>query len=81
MGASEVELIRQVARASREIAAIPGPRDPRPAPPGRNPNPLRTPRSQTGDTDGGLAGEILADFHRADEPGQETPPSQQEGKG
>ena len=50
------EVLRQVARALRELAAIPGPTDPRPPAPGAKVNGAR----DGGETRGGLAGHILA---------------------
>lgn len=50
------EELRQVARAARELAAIPGPNDPRPPAPGAKVNGRR----EGGETRGGLAGRILA---------------------
>jgi hypothetical protein len=52
------ELLRQIARATREIAAMPGPKEPKPVAPGQ--------RRRNGDghedgrTGGGIAGQILA---------------------
>jgi hypothetical protein len=50
------ETLRQVARAIRELASIPGPNDPRPPVPGAKVNGVR----DGGETRGGLAGKILA---------------------
>jgi hypothetical protein len=50
------EALRQVARAVRELACIPGPSEPRPPAPGAKLNGVR----QGGETRGGLAGRILA---------------------
>ncbi len=50
------EALRQVARALRELAAIPGPNDPRPPAPGAKINGVRN----GSETRGGLAGKILA---------------------
>lgn len=49
--------LREIARAVREIAAIPGPRDPRPVPPGAKKDGKR----EGGETRTGLAGDILRD--------------------
>jgi hypothetical protein len=49
------EALRQLARAIREFSSIPGPRDPRPPPPGVKVNGTRN----GGETRGGLAGPIL----------------------
>jgi hypothetical protein len=54
------EALRQVARALRELASIPGPNDPRPPVPGAKVNGAR----DGSETRGGLAGKILA-AHRA----------------
>ncbi len=53
------EALRQVARAIRELASIPGPNEPRPAPPGAKVNGIR----DGGETRGGVAGRILAASH------------------
>ncbi|HTA98825.1 MAG TPA: hypothetical protein VK730_14430 [Solirubrobacteraceae bacterium] len=50
------EELRQVARALRELAALPGRQDPRPPAPGAKMNGRR----EGGETRGGLAGRILA---------------------
>lgn len=54
------ERIRQLARATREIAALPGPSDPRPAAPGQRKDGKR----EGGETRGGLPGPLLADHRR-----------------
>src|SRR5205823_6462688 len=54
------EQLRQVARALRELASIPGRDDPRPPAPGAKVNGVR----DGSETRGGLAGKILA-AHRA----------------
>jgi len=57
-GKRDPERLRQIARALREVAAIPGPTEPRPVKPGQ-----KNPGTQTtngGTTKGGLAGAILA---------------------
>ncbi len=50
------EALRQVARAVRELAAIPGPTDPRPPAPGAKRSGVR----YGSETRGGLAGKIMA---------------------
>jgi len=73
------EEIRQVARAAREIASLPGLDDPAPVAPG-----LRTPgtgQKESGTTRGGLAGQIIAAAKRGRESAVEvepesTPPSE-----
>jgi hypothetical protein len=54
------DALRQVGRALRELAAVPGPNDPRPPAPGAKVNGIRN----GAETRGGLAGKILA-AHRA----------------
>jgi hypothetical protein len=54
------ERVRQIARAAREIASLPGPTDPRPPAPGAKVGGVR----DGGQTRGGVAGALLAD-HRA----------------
>jgi hypothetical protein len=56
----DFEQVRQAARAVREIAALPGPEDPRPPSPGERVGGQRN----GGATRGGLAGELVA-AHRA----------------
>lgn len=53
------EELRQVVRALRELAALPGPSDPRPPAPGAKVNGRR----DGGETRGGLAGRIRAAHH------------------
>lgn len=53
------EELRQVARAIRELAALPGPQDPRPPAPGAKVNGRR----EGGETRGGLTGRIRAAHH------------------
>jgi hypothetical protein len=56
-GTVKQELLRQIARTVREVAAIPGPDDPRPAQPGqRKPG---TGEHEGGRTSGGMAAAIL----------------------
>jgi hypothetical protein len=57
------EVLRQVARALRELASVPGPNDPRPPAPGAKVNGVR----DGSETRGGLAGKILA-TSRANQP-------------
>jgi hypothetical protein len=62
------EQLRQIARAVRELAAIPGPDDPRPVAPG-----ARTPGTgerESQRTTGGLAGQVLAAHSRTAGPGR-----------
>lgn len=56
------EELRQVARAARELAAIPGPTDPRPPAPGAKVNGVRN----GSETRGGLAGKIMAASREAE---------------
>lgn len=64
------EELRQIARAVRELAALPGPDDPRPVPPGqRDParqGPDKRGERNGGPTRGGLAGAILRDVRQGD---------------
>jgi hypothetical protein len=52
------DIIRQLCRATWELAAIPGPYEPPPAPPGAKADGVR----RGGETRGGLAGPIVAAF-------------------
>jgi hypothetical protein len=61
---------RQVARAVREIAALPGPSDPRPVAPGASVNGRRDGAA----TRGGLAAAILADLHGSPVDAPPAPP-------
>src|ERR1019366_7851956 len=56
------EALRQVARAARELAAIPGPTDPRPPAPGAKVNGVR----YGSETPGGRAGKIMAAAREAE---------------
>jgi hypothetical protein len=67
-GDADPERLRQICRAVREAAAIPGPNDERPKAPGGKTDGRRN----GGETKGGLAGSILA-AHRASEDGQTEP--------
>lgn len=75
------ELLRQIARAVREIAALPGPNDARPVKPGdKIPGENRT---AGGPTVGGIAGQILSSHRRTPsspdhEPRPDLPPSTDE---
>lgn len=62
-GERDPERIRQLARAIREAAAIPGPTDPTPPRPGHG---AKDPQGRRGEgaTRGGLAGGVLAQAHR-----------------
>lgn len=66
-GDVEPEKLRQLVRVVRELAALPGPADPRPPAPGQRQNGQRN----GAETKGGLAGDILA-AHRADTNGSAT---------
>lgn len=57
------ERLRQLARAIREAAAIPGPTDPTPLRPGHG-KPAPGERKGEGATRGGIAGGVLAQAHR-----------------
>ncbi len=62
-GPVDMDLLRQVARAAREIAALPGPTDPRPVAPGaRIPG---TTEHEPGGKPGGLAGAILSSHRKS----------------
>jgi hypothetical protein len=63
-GGVDFERLRQAARAVREIAAIPGPGEPRPPAPGATVNGVR----DGGATRGGLAGEILRAHRQRSQP-------------
>lgn len=54
------ERLRQIVRLVREVAALPGPTDPRPPAPGAK----RDGQRVGGETQGGLAGQLLADHRR-----------------
>jgi hypothetical protein len=58
VGERDMERHRQITRCVREAAALPGPKDPRPAAPGANTHGQEN--RVGGDTAGGLAGSILA---------------------
>jgi hypothetical protein len=74
--ARDPEMLRQIARAVREAAAIPDRNDPRPSKPGqRDP---RTGEHNGTHTTGGLAAQIAATASRA-EPATQTPLRQEEG--
>lgn len=60
-GTRDPERLRQIVRAVREIAALPGPKDPRPAAPGQRKDGHR----DGGETKGGLAGTLLAEHRRS----------------
>jgi len=62
-----LERLRQIARLSREFAALPGPTDPRPVPPGqRHIDPATgESRNNGGPIRGGLAGAMLRDIRQA----------------
>lgn len=66
--AVDPERVRQLARAAKEAAALPGPKDPRPAPSGtRHKDGEREPR-----TNGGLGGTLLSANRKGDaQPAQE----------
>jgi hypothetical protein len=67
-GATDPERLRQITRAVREAASLPGPDDPRPKAPGSKEGGTR----EGGETKGGLAGAILKDARAGDEqPAQE----------
>lgn len=72
-GTADPERLRQITRAVREAAALPGPNDPKPPAPGARVNGQR----DGGETTGGLAGEILKANRTANgaaQPAQETAP-------
>jgi hypothetical protein len=52
---TKLDRLRQIARAIREVAALPGPSEPRPPAPGAKVNGVR----QGGETRGGIAGRVL----------------------
>jgi hypothetical protein len=58
----DLERVRQCIRCVREAASLPGPKDPRPDPPGKGPH---TDRTGEAITRGGMAGMILAEHRRA----------------
>lgn len=72
---ADPERLRQIARAAREIAALPGPGEGRTPKPGAKVNGER----QSGETQGGIGAAILAEHHRTlaqPAPGHPTTPVQ-----
>lgn len=76
-GTADPERLRQITRAVREAAALPGPTDPRPTAPGSKAGGKRN----GGATQGGLGGELLKAARAEGETAHGTTPPRENGDG
>jgi len=76
LSAKDLETVRQIARALRELAALPGQDEARPPKPGHGPK-----EERSGGTTGGLAASILEEHRSEKVRSRNTPPNTQDSTG